>query len=181
MEHRRFRIGSSDAPTILGVNKYQTVDELLKRKSGILPDLVKNKAMLRGTYLEEPIARYITDTTDYKLHEIDTVIHKQYDFIVANIDRVVFADGIQIPVEIKCPSSRTAASYMNNTPEMYIIQVMHQIMCMDAPYGYILVFDADKWDYRISTIPRNDELISVMVEAEIGFYNKLTDMIKETI
>src|ERR1700733_12549226 len=63
LEWRHNGLGSSDASTIVGENRFKTAAQLLEEKRGPARDFGQNAAMARGTELEpEARRRYIAKT-----------------------------------------------------------------------------------------------------------------------
>lgn len=67
LEVRKSGIGSSEVPTILGLNPYDTPYQLWLRKTGQIPPTEENAAMKRGHWLEDGVAQYYSEATGRKI------------------------------------------------------------------------------------------------------------------
>lgn len=67
LEVRKSGIGSSEVPTILGLNPYDTPYQLWLRKTGQIPPTEENAAMKRGHWLEDGVAQYYSEATGLKI------------------------------------------------------------------------------------------------------------------
>lgn len=63
LELRKDGIGSSEVPTILGLNPYETPYQLWRRKTGRDEPRPENFAMTAGHYLEDAVSRFYADAT----------------------------------------------------------------------------------------------------------------------
>lgn len=67
LEVRKSGIGSSEVPTILGLNPFDTPYQLWLRKTGQIPPVEENAAMKRGHWLEDGVAQYYSEATGLKI------------------------------------------------------------------------------------------------------------------
>lgn len=75
-------IGSSEVPSILGINPYQTPYQLWRYKTGLDGGKVENFAMKAGHYLEDAVAQFYIDET-----KREVIKNSAGDFLIINNDR----------------------------------------------------------------------------------------------
>lgn len=166
---RRDKIGSSDAPTIMGINRYQTPFELYLEKKGLAEPRAVSYPMLRGTELE-PKARdwYIQYTGIQMFPSIE--VHAEHPYLIASMDGVNFSGTKAL--EIKCPmGGKPAEIERTGIPEEYICQVQHQMLVTGLTQVDLLVFDGVQG--IIYPIVRDQEYIERLLAKELEFYSWL--------
>jgi putative phage-type endonuclease len=103
---RDSRIGGSEIGTVAGWNPWETRDDLLGRKLGLIPRREGNANTERGHYLEEAVATWLADksslTYDYDASQ-GTYVHPELDWMAFNPDRLTTDSEL---VEIKTASTR---------------------------------------------------------------------------
>ena len=84
---RKKGIGGSDASVILGFNPWKTPFELyIEKTSGEIRE-VDNEAVYWGNVLEDIVAEEFTKRTGKKVRRRNQIFkHKEYDWMIANID-----------------------------------------------------------------------------------------------
>lgn len=84
-------LGGSDIGPILGLSKYRSAVDVWLEKTGQVQYEVDNLPIRFGTYAEEFVAReYCRQTRFTVTPPTHTIVHPQYPFLVAHIDRLVF-------------------------------------------------------------------------------------------
>jgi len=136
-------IGSSLAPSILGVDLYgrtpaDAYDSLYK-----LNDLTDTPAMFFGRTMEAPIlhlwewaeAGAITIAPDFARHPFHPFMGGHADAIIHHPD----GDGIG---EVKCLSmpARFSDIRLHGPPEAHVIQVMHLCLCYGLTWGKLIYY-----------------------------------------
>ena len=115
--------GASDAPTIMGENRYKSAAQLLQEKRNPLREVVLNPAMALGNQLEpEARARYVARTG----REVRPICLQstQYEWLRASLDGLSEDHGTV--VEIKCGQSAYRwASQSGAPPDYYYGQLQH--------------------------------------------------------
>lgn len=140
LELRSPRVGGSDVPTILGLNKYEKPHTAWKRKTGRLKPKKMNEAMARGAAMEDEAIDNVLE----KL-KIDGVtsggvvpivaIHPEYDNVIVSFDGVDVDN--KFIVEVKCPkfSWNFKSIFTDGIPEHYYPQVQLQLFVANAHWG----------------------------------------------
>ena len=117
-------IGSSEASTIMGENRFESASMLLQEKRGpVILDSVPNEAMAVGTKLEPEARRLYIAKTGKQVKPV-CVQSFRYDWLRASLDRL--SANHDVVVEIKCGASvykRVAQSH--SVPVYYYGQLQH--------------------------------------------------------
>jgi putative phage-type endonuclease len=164
-------IGGSDSGIVLGLNKYKTPFELWLEKTGrVQPEEIDSEAIYWGNQMEDVVAREFMKRTGKKVHNDNFMhYHQDYPFIFANVDRLLYGE----PAVLEC---KTASSHLSKLwegdeiPETYLTQVHHYLGVTGLDYAYIAVLiGGNKFVYK--EIQRDDELIKMIFDAEVKFWN----------
>lgn len=183
---RRLGIGGSEIGTLLGLNKYQTPYDLWLTKTGrkTPDDLSGNPAIHWGHRLESVVADEYAARTGQPV-TVDDTHYQAADapWMVGNVDRMV---GNNKVLECKTASGFAAkkagfgpgntydehgclVNACDEVPESYLLQCQHYMLVTGRQEADLAVL-IDGRDYRIYSIPRNDELIAAMTEAATRFW-----------
>ena len=164
---RSWKIGSSHASTIMGVNPYKTKLQLWKEL--VLAEQVEeNDDMRRGKRLE-PIARNKLNLEMDTRYEPVCMEHDIYPCIIASFDGYDPLAPVQV-AEIKCPRDLSKA-LSGEVPEMYFPQCQHLMMVANAPS---CVYNAFTEDGSVSiVVGRDDEYCEKLLKAELEFYSSM--------
>ena|ERR1700679_546576 len=171
LELRRWKITSSDAAVILGVNPWKTVGQLLEDKlRGTL--IEKNAAMQRGSDLEEPARETFVMKSKIYVHPA-VVISNEHAWMMTSLDGL--SDCKKKAVEIKCPGEKThRKAIKGQIPGYYYAQCQHHIATAQLDELYYFSF-LDFFDTCTIRVHRDNQYIKRMIEAEQEFYNLLMD------
>lgn len=186
LEFRADKIGSSDAPAVMGVSPYQTPVQLYYQKKGLVLPPDDNIRMKFGRDIEPVIRKWFYEETGIEIHEDKYIrVHKDYDFIIADLDGIGLENDNEIIVELKTISGKLLSQYESTgIPDYYYIQLQHQLLVTDLPYGYIAMIVFGNYginNFIIQKYARNDELIEKMVEKEVAFHDNLVNNIPPEI
>jgi len=166
LEFRRSKIGSSDAPIIMGKSPWKTPYQLWEEKIGKMDTTFESFAMRRGKDLE-PKARKAFELQTGLVMWPDVLIHNEHDFIIASMDGITI-DGKQA-VEIKCPGEKTHAMALRGViPEHYRIQMQHQMAVIGLEMIFYYSFDGNQG--VLLEVERDDQLIQELIQKEIEFF-----------
>lgn len=170
LKERQCGIGGSDVGAILGVNKYKTPFEVYLEKIEPIEEVKEQfESAYWGDQLEEIVAKEFEKRTGKKVRrDRKHYKHKDYPFMVANIDRRVVGEN----AILEC---KTANQYLTNewqedeVPASYLLQVQHYLFVTGAEVGYIAVLiGGQKFIWK--EIQRDEELIQMIIEAEKTFW-----------
>jgi putative phage-type endonuclease len=174
---RSSRIGSSDAPTVMGCNPYKQPLELWREKTGLVeaPDLDGKMAIIMGNALERPIAEVWAKQRGVTVYEDTTsYICPEWDRAVSHIDMRIKEEPTHI-VEVKCRGPRQAKHYGPSggdggdvMPYDYV-QCQHHMMAGQWDVAYLVAYLGGH-DLRWYEIERDDAYIERLLSVEKKFW-----------
>lgn len=175
LKERNTGIGGSDSPVIVLGDKhpFKTPFEVWQDKMGVNTPSIETAAMKRGTALEPLIADLFSQKTFLTLKVPEkSCVHPEYPFLRGNIDRfIIFDNDEQGILEIKCPGLRTFSKCKREGPEdYYLIQIQHYFLVTGACHGALAIFNPELWELLVFEIERDDEMISLILEADVDFW-----------
>lgn len=160
LEWRRQGIGASDAPVIMGVSPFKTINQLWREK--VLGEKqTENQAMARGHALEDPALNFFMKETGYFLKTQVKLEHPHKEWMRATLDG--YDEEKQVAVEIK-----SCKKLHMEVPDHYYPQLQHQLEVTGDEWMYYMSFDGA--DGHILKIDRGDEYILKMMEKEELFW-----------
>lgn len=171
---RTHSIGGSDCGTILGMNNYQSPFTLWQKKlwADNYEEDISDKIQVKfGHYNEQFVAKLFEEKTGKKLRKHNKMMyHKDYDFISANVDRVVIGENALL--ECKTTSEFLKDKWKDgNVPESYIAQCYHYMAVTGVDVVYIAVLFGNS-EFHYETIERDEEVINDIINAEVEFWNE---------
>ena len=173
LELRKQGLGGSDIGTMLGLNQYKSPYQLWLEKTGQIeaPDISDKIAIQVGNELEDLVARIFTQQTGMTVQRDNkTHYHKDYPFLLANIDRKIV--GEKALLECKTTSAFNKQQWEDDEiPASYIMQVQHYLNVLDYDKAYIAVIIGNH-DFVWKEIQRDDELIEMYTKEAIKFWNE---------
>lgn len=164
-------IGGSDAGAIMGDNPWKSPYQLWLEKTGQVEpeDLSEKESVQWGIRLEPLVAKDFEEKTGKKVRRAGMMQSLSYPWLLADVDRLVV--GEKAGLEIKTTNAFAAKEWDdNNVPNSYYWQCQHYMMVTGLPKWYIAVLIGGQ-HFRQKEIPRNDELIAELFEAEEKFWN----------
>lgn len=167
---RKKSIGGSDAGSIVGMSQWSSPVTVYLDKLGMSKDKDTTEAMRLGTDLEDYVAKRFVEETGKKVRNDNFMYqHDDYDFITANIDRVVVGEN----AGLECKTMNAWADYdfeNGDVPGNYFCQCQHYmaVMGFDRMYLCILVFQKG---VHIVSIERDDSFIEQLINEEVRFWN----------
>lgn len=173
-------IGGSDAGAIMGLNKYATPLSVYFAKKDLAVQ-EGSKAAEWGNILEDPIRQKAREELGIQIETVPGMFtNKEHDFMNANFDGLVFVEGEKEIAgsvvsglgghEIK--TSRTGDGFTTDEiPDSYYVQVQHYMAVTGLTFFVLTVFIFDQYTGRHYVIPRNEEFIERLIEAESTFWN----------
>ncbi|MEC3666987.1 YqaJ viral recombinase family protein [Bacillus velezensis] len=170
---RRKGIGGSDASVILGLNKWRTAFELWLDKTGQVPvSESASEAAYFGSILEDIVAKEFEVRSGKKVRRKKSMLkHPEHDFILANVDRMIV--GEKAILECKTTSEYNLKEWENDEiPADYIVQVQHYLGVLGPEYKkayFAVLIGGNKFVWK--EIERDDELIEMILTAEVEFWN----------
>jgi len=177
LKERQKGIGGSDVGAILGVNKWKTPFQVYLEKTEELTETdTQSEAAYWGDQFEEVVAKEFEKRTGKKVRRDRRHFrHKDYPFMVANIDRRVVGENAIL--ECKTANQFLAKEWdSEEIPDSYLLQVQHYLAVTGAEKGYIAVLIGGQ-RFIWKEIERDEELINMMIEKEKDFWNLVQNKI----
>lgn len=164
-------IGASDAPAIMGENRFKSASELLhEKKNRISPS--KNIYMQRGSQLE-PIARG-EYSSKYGIELTPLCVQStERHWLRASLDAISHARNHL--VEIKCGESAYTKARRGIVPSYYYGQLQHQLLLTGLATIHYWCFWPNMPGIRIF-VKRDNQYISRLLEAEMRFYKAMVNL-----
>lgn len=169
LDYRRKGLGGSDIAAICGMSRYKSPMEVYLDKLGEIPSLEDNPKMKAGRMLEPVIAEWFAEETGMKVQRQNSIFqHKEYPFMLANIDR--WLPGLNAGLEIKNTGEYSREDWSGTqAPTEYILQCNHYMAVTGADRWFICVLIGG-WDLQWKVIERDDELINNLITIEKEFW-----------
>lgn len=176
---RRRGIGGSDVAKVLGLSKYSSPYQIWMDKTGKIEINTSetSEAAYWGHQMEEVVAKEFEKRTGKKVRVSNKIyFHKDYPFLLANVDRVVVGED----AILEC---KTASEYLKDSwaddeiPIAYLAQVQHYLNVLNKKKAYIAcLIGGNKFVWK--EIQRDDELIEQMTARLVDFWenNVLADV-----
>ena len=170
LQERQKGIGGSDVGAILGLNKYKTAFEVyLEKTEPILEVKEQSESAYWGDQFEEVVAKEFEKRTGKKVRRDRRHFqHKDYPFMVANIDRKVVGENSVL--ECKTANQFLSKDWEDEEiPASYLVQVQHYLAVTGAEKGYIAVLiGGQKFVWK--EVERDEELINMIIDSERNFW-----------
>ena len=169
LEWRELLRTASETPTVMNVNPHQSQNALRKQKADKKPNFV-NEAMLRGSNME-PIARAAVG------EELGISLEPrcyEMGLFGASLDAFGELGGVEVIVEIKCPSSPSSA-YWDDLDEKHptFWQLVHQKLCSGAERTFLYTYDEGRT--RLQECHITEDHFSQLIEAWNKFESERVD------
>lgn len=186
---RRTYIGGSDVAAILGVSPWKSKFSLYQQKIGEWQDEItpeKERDFARGKLFEPVIMEMLIDELKYRGHDVVVVDKnrrtkdKEIDFIAAEIDMELIIDGKLMNAEIKSVRPFMAKYWgepgTDEIPIAYTAQCLHGQMVTQRDATVVAALIGVD-DLRIHFVKRDEEMIDIIRNAEIEFWNMVQNRI----
>ncbi len=173
LEERRNYLGSTDVSAILGLNPYVTPRLVYLDKKGLIPPKEMNQAMAHGLNLEEYVGKCYARTTGYKIRRSKLYRHKDFPYFAANPDYEVLSIRPRRLLECKTAgyfAGQVFGDLQDQVPDQYLIQCSWQMFVTGREFVDLATLIGGQ-DFRIYTIPRDEELIGMIAEQAYSWWN----------
>jgi len=170
-------IGGSDAPAIFGLSPWRTPVDVYMEKIGEAPQIEDTPAMYWGRVLENVLAEEYARRTNARLRRVNrAIVHREHPFLIGHIDREVVANergpGV---LEVKTAGRLTdewGEPGTDEVPEHYLVQVQHYLAVTGRTWADLAVLFLTEREFRIYHVPRDEELVKVILAEEIRFWRE---------
>ena len=168
LKWRHEGIGASNAPTIMGDNRFETAEELLYQKKNKI-DTVPNEQMKLGIKLEPKARELYIKQTGIKVKP-QCVQDNKFPWLIASMDGI--SDDLKHIIEIKCGRSAYWQARKGIVPDYYYGQLQHTMMITR-------LYQIDYWCYWpgergvLQTVDRDESYIKLLFKTEQAFQKRL--------
>jgi len=170
---RRTYLGGSDAAAILGVSPWQTKYQLWAKKTGLVTeveDQAKQKIFARGKRLEPVILQMFEDESGLKVEHCNRRFQdSEYPFLAAEIDGETGNENIDAKTAQPFARHLWGEPGSDDIPIYYAAQFMHGLMVTGRDVCHVAAMIGLD-DFRIFKIQRDDELIALIRQKELDFW-----------
>lgn len=177
-ELRAGGLGGSDASSILGLNKYRSIEDLFFEKiNGSTDDACNDEAENKYIYWGHRLEPIVAEEAQKYLPDLNVEVYdallqsKKYPWMRANLDRVVLSRGKCVGL-LECKTT----GYSNNkqwaegtAPPGYIAQVEHYMGVTGLQSAYLACLIGGQ-RFVLKEVIRDDALIDNMIWAEEDFW-----------
>ena len=171
---RRKGIGGSDAAAVVGLSRYSSPLDIWLQKTRRKPATPDNEAMHWGRLLEPVVREEFIRRTGLTVKECPYLMaHKDYPFMLANVDGIVSEkDGTKAVLEIKTTNSfTTAKDSEDGLPVEWYCQVQHYLAVTGLSKAYVVVLiGGNKLQWQI--VDRDEETIRTLIALESHFWHE---------
>lgn len=175
LKERQKGIGGSDVAGIFGLSKYSSPRKIYLEKTEEITEVKEeSESAYWGTVFEDIVAKEFEKRTGKKVRKDNRhLVHKDYHFMVANIDRRVVRENAIL--ECKTANQFLTSEWEgDNIPASYILQVQHYLAVTGCERCYIAyLIGGQKFNFKI--IERDEELISTIIKREKEFWKMVED------
>jgi putative phage-type endonuclease len=174
IELRKKGIGGSEAAAVLGLSPYTTPLQVYLQKRGEI-DVPQNEAMLWGSLKEPIIRQQYAERTGRVVRTPEMLFHKQYPFILGNVDGVT-DDGRLVEIKTARMPDGWGESGSDEIPQPYFIQVQHYLAVTELPVADVAVLIGSA-DFRMYEIEADKEMQDLIIEGEVKFWENFLKQI----
>lgn len=179
-QDRRGFLGGSDIAAMLGVSPWKTPYQLWEEKMGMQDETEdseqRSKILKRGKRLEPVVMEMLQDEYDLIITDRNVVhVDAEYDWMRAEIDfEYLLADGSTGNGDVKTVHPYAAKDWgdsgTDQVPPYYVAQFQWGMMVKPRNVCAVAgLIGSD--DLRLYYVPRDEELISIIRERAIHFWN----------
>jgi putative phage-type endonuclease len=173
LKMRKDKIGSSDAPIIMGISPWRTPYQLWQEKLSLTESQIQNKAMSRGHQLEPKALSLVEQLTGLLLSPM-IKFHTQHSWMMASLDAIDVEQ--KHIVEIKSPGQKDhQIAVSGQVPEKYFPQLQHQIEVCGVEFAFYFSFDGE--DGILLKVYRDDKYIKNLISKEEQFYEYMQELV----
>lgn len=178
---RNSGIGGSDVACIMGLNPWKSAYALYCEKHGDVEpeDLSNNEYVYWGTVLEQAVADRFAELTGKKVRKCGTLQDEEYDFMLANVDRLVIGENAGL--ECKTANGfKTKEWEGDELPDAYYCQCQWYMMVTGCEKWYIAcLIGGNHFVYK--EIPRNESFIEDMRAQAVAFWENLQNNVPPAV
>ena len=170
LKDRQKGIGGSDVGAIMGMNKWKTAFQVYVEKTesiGSVPEVYESAYW--GNTMDMLVAREFTKRTELKVRKDNRhLVHKDYPFMMANINRRVLGENSIL--QCKTANAYSAKEWEGEEiPPSFLLQCQHNMAVTGADKCYLAVLIGGQ-KFLIKMVERDEELINLIQACEKDFW-----------
>lgn len=179
LEQRFYGIGSSEAGTIMGVNKFDTPYKLWRRKTGIDGPIPGNEAMELGHHMEDAVATMFAQHAGVEIQESSKgdwiAVDTRHSHRRVSPDRIFFYPGEAHTRKnqhiLECKTTSVAVD-PDDIPAYWYCQLQYQMGVMGVQSGALgWITSSPRLHFDWVKIEFNEPFFKALVEAIDNFWN----------
>ena len=165
---------ASDAAAAIGANKYQTPDDLIRKKCGLAEPFTGNEATEWGTRLEPIACEMFEQKYGLKVYELGLIPHPDYPWLGGSPDGLTENNCL---LEIKCPLRRKIVP--GEVPLCYEAQIQICMEIMDVESCYFCQYAPHEltWPapevFDVTIVPRDREWFKKYLPLMDAFWKRV--------
>lgn len=167
-------LGGSDIGPMLGLSKWKTPVQLYQEKAGLAErDVVDSDAALFGILLEDVVAREFARRTGRKVRRKNQIqVHREHDFLLANIDRDVVGEraGLEVKTSSAWLQQEWGEDGSDDVPLFYLTQCAHYMEVMNYDRWYLAVLIGGQ-EFRWFVIERDANVAEQLIKHSTTFWH----------
>jgi len=175
IEERKSGIGGSDVHHLFSEKPYGCSRKLFYEKTGQEADhpVTDTGVMERGNVLEPVTADFYVKETGHKIvRRNEALVHKDYPWARANVDRLIHNDPRGVGV-LECKTAGREMFFKikkEGLPSSYILQLQWYLFVTGYKWGAFAVLWADGWQFLHFEVERDGEMIKHLLDAGQSFW-----------
>lgn len=163
LDWRRSGLGASDAPIIMGVSPYKSLNQLWKDK--VLGEKQEdNPAMARGRALEGPALDFFMSETGIFMETQKRFEHPERNWMRCTIDGINEEDKVLLEI-------KSCNLLHEEVPERYYPQLQHQMEVLGYDKMFYLSYNGVAG--KILEVKKDEEYVKRLVQKETDFWEKV--------
>ncbi|KAF1680472.1 YqaJ viral recombinase family protein [Veillonella sp. R32] len=177
---RKTGIGGSDMAAIMGLSKWKSPLDVWLEKTSNEVNVEETRFTYWGTKLEALVAEEFTIQTGYSVRNNNYTLQSiEYPFLLANIDRDIV--GLDAGLECKTANAFKRDEWEGDqVPDDYYIQCQHYMAVTGYSSWWIACLCGGN-EFFYKEIPRNEEVITAIIEAGREFWNMVEQNIMPAV
>ena len=170
---RRSGVGASESSSLFGMNPYEGVIELWKRKIDPRKEKDFSKILMWGNLHEQAIAWAYARETGKKLRRCGrTIRHREHCRMVCTPDYKVTGQRVNIQIKTSRHGDDWGEQWTDEIPPLYLVQVQHEMEILDYDMTHVPVLIGGN-DFRIYQVERDREFGAIISAAIDEFWGKV--------
>ena len=172
LDERKKGIGSSEAGTIMGVNKFDTPYSLWRRKTGVDGPIPSNEAMELGHHMEPAVVTMFAARTGAQVRKDSAgdwiAADTKHDYLRVSPDRLYYEDGAKRTKKnlriLECKTTSVAVD-PEDFPVYWYCQLQYQMGVMGVKKGAVAwISSYPRLNFGYKEFDFNPEFFKAMVE-----------------